>query len=165
MVWTLSKLTTQSEGTPSSAAVRSSSETSPRRVRVSAATTTAPMRSATGSRVRTSTGRSPPGVAANQISPLRIGPVGPVFCRTPIGDGGECALALAERLGSPRRGVVFAGQTYEVATESLTQQFGAFDAQPLRPRVGGCRVRLVDAEAEHRRRHTISVPCMTVRGI
>lgn len=74
-VWMLSKLTTQSLGTPSWAAVSTSSETKPRSVLVKAATTTDPIRSATGSRVTTSTGRSPPGVAVNQISPRCIGPV------------------------------------------------------------------------------------------
>ena len=50
IVWMLSKLMTQSEGTPSSVTVSSSSDTRPRTVRVRAATTTAPIRSATGSR-------------------------------------------------------------------------------------------------------------------
>jgi hypothetical protein len=85
-VWMLSKLTTQSLGIWSSAAVSSNSDTRPLRVRVSATTTTAPMRSATGSLVRTRTGRSPPGVAANHSSPRRIGPVSPVLRRPPIGD-------------------------------------------------------------------------------
>lgn len=80
----VSKLMTQSEGTPSEAAVNGSSDNSPRRVLVRAATTTAPMRPATGSRVSTSTGRSPPGVAANQTSPLFMGPVGPVVGRLPL---------------------------------------------------------------------------------
>ena len=31
-------------------------------------------------------GRSPPGVAANQTSPLSIGPIRPVLRRTPVGD-------------------------------------------------------------------------------
>lgn len=48
-VWTLSKFTTQSVGTPSRSTRSSSSETSPRLVRVSAATTTEPIRSATRS--------------------------------------------------------------------------------------------------------------------
>ena len=95
-VWRLSKLTTQSVGTPSRSRESFSSETSPRSVRVSAATTTAPIRAATGSRVSTSTGRSPPGVAANHTSPRlmlggggRVGPVGPLLGRPPVGDCGQ----------------------------------------------------------------------------
>ncbi len=57
IVWMLSKLTTQSVGTPS-AGVSGRSETNPRSVRVRAATTAETTRSATGSRVRTRTGRS-----------------------------------------------------------------------------------------------------------
>ena len=45
MVWMLSKLTTQSVGTPS-AGVSASSDTTPRTVRVRAATTTEPLRAA-----------------------------------------------------------------------------------------------------------------------
>jgi hypothetical protein len=65
----LSKVATQAVGIPSSGP-RGNSLVSPRMVRVQAATTTAPMRSATGSRVSTRTGRSPPGAAAHQTSPL-----------------------------------------------------------------------------------------------
>lgn len=83
-VWRLSKLTTHGVGTPSALGVSSSSDTKPRRVLVRAATTTDPMRSATGSRVNTSTGRSPPGVAANQISPRCIVPVGPILGWPPV---------------------------------------------------------------------------------
>src|SRR5216684_1770307 len=95
-VWRLSKFTTQSVGTRSSVVLRSSSEISPRRVRVRAATTTDPIRSETGSRVRTSTGRSPPGVAANQISPRRIEPVRPILGRSPVGDLPERLFALVQ---------------------------------------------------------------------
>jgi len=108
MVWMLSKLTTQSVGTPSSAGVSSSSETRWRRVRVKAATTTAPIRSATGSRVNTRTGRSPPGVAANQISPRFIGPVRPILGRLPNGYLGQGLLAGVERPLSPGDRVVLA---------------------------------------------------------
>jgi hypothetical protein len=68
-VWTLSNDATHATGSPSSGP-SSSSLLRPRIVLVQAATTTAPMRSATGSRVSTRTGRSPPGVAAHQTSPL-----------------------------------------------------------------------------------------------
>ena len=57
-------------------------ETMPRTVR-ERGDDNVPIRSATGSRVRTSTGRSPPGVAANQISPRRICPVRPVVLQAP----------------------------------------------------------------------------------
>jgi hypothetical protein len=50
------------------------------------------MRSATGSRVRTSTGRSPPGVAANQISPRCIFPIRPVLGGPPVGHLGQRPL-------------------------------------------------------------------------
>lgn len=103
----LSKLTTLDVGTPS-AVVNSSSDTRPRRVRVKAATTTDPMRAATGSRVNTSTGRSPPGVDANQISPRCINsPVRPVLCRTPIGDLAKLAFAGVERGLRPSVSVSF----------------------------------------------------------
>src|SRR2546426_4285807 len=128
----LSKLTTQSVGTRSSCTVRSSSDASPRRVRVRAATTTAPVRSATGSRVNTRTGRAPPGVAANQISPRCI-PVGPVFGRPPVGDLGERPLAVFEGSSLPGRRVHFAGQTLDVAPERLPQQFGAVQPQAIGP--------------------------------
>jgi hypothetical protein len=72
----------------------SGGETRPRLVRVSAATSTEPVRSATGSRVSTSTGRPPPDVAANQISPLRIAPVRPVSA------GPQSAIASSERSAS-----------------------------------------------------------------
>jgi hypothetical protein len=71
---------------PSPAVVRTNSETSPRRFRVNAATTAEPIRSATGSRVSTRTGRSPAGVAADQISPLCIRPVRPILRGSRIGD-------------------------------------------------------------------------------
>ena len=82
----LSKLTTQSVGTPSRALRSFSSETRPRSVRVSAATTTDPMRPATGSRVRINTGRSPPGVAANQTSPRFIRHIAPYAMSTHFKD-------------------------------------------------------------------------------
>src|ERR1700739_3179677 len=112
----LSKLTTQSLGTRSSAAVSSNSDARPRRVRVNAATTTAPIRSATGSLVRTSTGRSPPGVAANQSSPRRIGPVGPVLGRAPIGDGREGLLIIRQRLFGVRARVLLCRELGQVAS-------------------------------------------------
>ncbi len=102
IVWMLSRFTTQSLGTPSSSTVSSSSDTSPRFVRVNAATTTAPIRSATGSRVRTSTGRSPPGVAANQMSPRCIGPVRPILGWSPVGDLGERRLGTHSAAGRSR---------------------------------------------------------------
>jgi hypothetical protein len=43
--------------------------------------------------VRTRTGRSPPGVAANQISPFCIGPAGPVVGRPPVRDRRQGLLA------------------------------------------------------------------------
>src|ERR1700739_1685040 len=112
----LSKLTTQSLGTRSSAAVSSNSDTSPRRVRVNAPTPTAPIRSATGSLVRTSTGRSPPGVAANQSSPRRIGPVSPVLRRPPIGDFGEGLLIIRHGLFGVRLHVLVCRELGQVAS-------------------------------------------------
>src|SRR5207302_582837 len=148
-VWTLSKFTTQSVGTPSRSAVRSSSDTSPLRVRASAATTTAPMRSATGSRVSTSTGRSPPGVAANQTSPRRIGPVRPVLRRTPVRDLQEGPLSLVEGMCRPGARVLLAGQPQEMPVERLAEELGPVDAEPVGPRLRALRVGVVDPEAEH----------------
>src|SRR5262249_36066011 len=133
MVWMLSKFTMQSVGTPSATLVSSSSDTSPRRVRVTATTTTAPIRLATGARVRTSTGRSPPGVAANQTSPRCIGPVRPVLRRPPVGDLGQCALAVIERLRLPPDGVVLACQPHEVTVQRIAQELGPIDPEPLGP--------------------------------
>jgi len=107
-VWRLSKLATQTVGTPSASGVNSKSDTTPRLVRVSAATTTEPMRSATGSRVRISTGRSPPGVAANQTSPRCIGPIRPILGGTPVCDLGQGRLIVGQR-GSPPCGYVLLG--------------------------------------------------------
>lgn len=123
IVWMLSKLTTQSVGTPSSVAVSWSSATTPRTVRVMAATTTDPMRSATGSLVSTSTGRSPPGVAANQISPRCIGPVRPVFGRSPVSDLAERRLVVGAWLVQPGLGILFGCQADEMAVKRLAQQF------------------------------------------
>src|SRR5581483_3193438 len=146
-VWRLSKLTTQSVGTWSMAARSSSSDTRPRLVLVRAATTTLPIRSATGSRVRTSTGRSPPGVAANQTSPRCIGPVRPVFARAPVGDRLEGPLVVAQGRIGPGSGVA--------------KEFGPVDAEPVGPglRLGGDAV--VDPEAQHR--HTFILSGMTQR--
>jgi hypothetical protein len=71
-VYRLSNVATHASGMPSSTS-RCNSLRSPRTVRVQDATTTAPIRSATGSRVSTRTGRSPPGAAAHQTSPLTKG--------------------------------------------------------------------------------------------
>src|SRR5438552_3677521 len=126
-VCTLSKLTTQSVGTWSSFAVSSSSETSPRRVRVIAATTTAPIRSATGSRVSTRTGRSPPGVAANQTSPRCIGPVRPVLGRAPVGYLGQGQLACLGGLLLPGAGVDLAGELEQVAAQCVAEEHRTVD--------------------------------------
>src|SRR5439155_319962 len=140
-------------------AVNSSSDTSPRRVRVRAATTTEPILSATGSRVRTRTGRSPPGVAANQISPRRIGPVRPVLRWAPVGHLPQRRLLLAERTLRPSLGVVLARQPEEVTAQGVPEEVGTIDAQTFDPplRFGGFLV--VDAETEHR--HTTMIVRMT----
>ncbi len=156
----LSKFTTQSEGTPSAAAVRSSSETRWRLVRVSAATTTDWMRSATGSRVRTSTGGSPPPVAANQTSPRCIGPIRPILGGTPISDFGERLLCLRWRKPLPGVSVVLALQPHEVWWRALRSNsdrsrpnFSAHDCAAVAARV-------VDTKAEHR--HTLTLLGMTI---
>src|SRR5262245_16834079 len=159
----LSTLTTQSVGTPSASGLRVSSDTSPRRVRVSAATTTDPIRSATGSRVSTSTGRSPPGVAANQMSPRCIGPVGPILGGTPVGNRRECLLAGFQRMLDPDCGVVFAGQAQQVPTHCLAQQLRTVDAEPLSPRLDALGLLVGHPEAQHC--HTCSIQRMTrLRG-
>jgi thioredoxin reductase len=87
----LSKLTTQSDGTPSSAHVSASSETNPRCVRVSAATTSEPIRSAIGSRERApySFETSLPGVFA--IGDVRHGSVKRITA-----GAGEGSVAVSE---------------------------------------------------------------------
>jgi hypothetical protein len=159
-VWMLSKFTTHSVGTPSVAGDNSSSESRPRRVRVSAATTTDPMWSATGSRVSTRTGRSPPGVAANQISPRCIGPVVPVLGHTPICDRCQGTLAFIEWLLCPGHGIVFACQAMEVATKGISQQLRTIDSESASPRLRSFRYFVVHAEAQHC--HTTSIQRMTL---
>lgn len=159
IVWRLSKLTTLSVGTPS-AGESASSETSPRRVRVSAATTTEPMRSATGSRVRTRTGRSPPGVAANQISPRRIdGPIRPVLRGAPVGDLAQRSFALVEWCGRPPVCITFGCQPIEVPAQGFAQQLGTVDAERLGPSSGLVGISVGDTEAEHC--HTPMIDRMT----
>ncbi len=161
IVWILSKLTTPSVGTPS-AVVNSSSETRPRRVRVRAATTTDPMRPATGSRVRIRTGRSPPGVAANQISPRCINrPIRPVLCWAPVGDPNQSPLALVERHLSPTFFIALCRQPIEVASKRFSQEFGTVDGESIGPSLNFLGVTIVDAKAEHC--HTDTLSCMTQR--
>ncbi len=158
----LSKLATHAVGTPSASGVSSSSDTTPRVTRVSAATTTDPIRSATGSRVRISTGRSPPGVAANQISPLCIGPIRPILGRTPIGDLGERRLIYREWEAGPSLDVILGAESNEVTMERFAQEFGAIDAKPLRPPLGIGGFVVIDTETEHC--HTAIISCMTSRS-
>src|SRR3954454_15694277 len=87
------------------------------------------MRSATGSRVSTSTGRSPPGVAANQISPRCIVPVRPILRGTPIVDLGERRLRLSRRRALPFQGVILSAQLDQMAMDGLSQDLGAIHAQ------------------------------------
>ena len=159
-VWRLSKFTTQSLGTPSAMTVSSSSETRSRFVRVNAATTTDWMRSATGSLVRTNTGRSPPGVAANQISPRCISPVRPVLSRTPVCNVGKDLLRGGRRQLVPCLGVVLARQPHQVPVEGISEELGAVHAQLLRPSLGLRGFALADPKTDHR--HTNRVSCMTL---
>src|SRR6185437_4944679 len=155
----LSKLTTQSLGTWSSAAVNSSSDTSPLRVRVSAATTTAPIRSATGFLVSISTGRSPPGVAANQSSPRRIGPVGPILRGPPFSYLSECLLVVRHGQFGVGLDVVVGRELSQVAPQCIANQLRSVNAQTPRPRLNVRYVRIIDAKANHR--HTFTLACMT----
>jgi hypothetical protein len=159
-VWMLSKLTTQSVGTPSASALSSSSDTKPRRVRVSAATTTEPIRAATGSRVSTSTGRSPPGVAANQMSPRCIGPVRPILSRTPIGNRGENLLTSFQGMLDPGHGIVFAGQPQQMLTHCFAEQLRTVDAEPHSPCLDTLSILVGHTEAQHC--HTLSIQRMTL---
>jgi hypothetical protein len=158
-VWRLSKLTTHGVGTPSSLGVSSSSDTKPRWVLVSAATTTDPIRSATGSRVSTNTGRSPPGVAANQISPRCIAPVRPIVGWPPVRNTLERPLGIGQGRACPRLGIVLAAQTDQVPMESVTEDLRTVDPKRLRPALDLRRLIIRHAEAEHR--HTIRIASMT----
>lgn len=149
-VWRLSKLTTHRVGTPSSPGVSSSSDTKPRRVLVRAATTTDPMRSATGSRVNTSTGRSPPGVAANQISPRCIVPVGPILGWTPVCNALERSLGIRQGRSCPRLGIVLAAQADQVPMESVAENLRAVHPKRLRPTLNLSRLIIRHTKAEHR---------------
>src|SRR5437588_382782 len=91
------------------------------------------IREPTTASARTRTGRSPPGVAANQISPRCIAPVGPVLGRTPIGDLFERALRIRRRCELPLLRVVLAVQRDQVPMESIAQQLRAVDAERVRP--------------------------------
>ena len=158
-VWMLSKFTTLAVGTPSST-VNSSSDTRPRRVRVSAATTTAPIRSATGSRVNTSTGRSPPGVTANQISPRCIDcPVRPVFCRTPVCDVSKRSLAVVQGKGVPSFGIGLRRQAVEMTSQRFTQKFGTIHAECLGPSLRFVSLAVFDPKTQHC--HTGTIHRMT----
>src|ERR1700674_6033402 len=94
------------------------------------------MRSATGSLVRTKTGRSPPGVAANQISPRCISPVRPVLSRTPVCNLSEGLLRGGRRELVPCFRVVFACQPHQVPVEGISEELGAVHSQLLRPALG-----------------------------
>ncbi len=149
-VWMLSKLTTHGVGTPSSLGVSSSSDTRPRRVLVRAATTTEPMRSATGSRVSTSTGRSPPGVAANQISPRCIAPITPILGRSPVGDLLQRALGISKRRLSPSLDIVFSTQAHQMPMKSVAQDLRALHPQRLRPALNLCSFSIRHTKTKHR---------------
>jgi hypothetical protein len=148
-VWMLSKLTTHGVGTPSSLGVNSSSDTKPRCVLVRAATTTEPMRSATGSRVSTSTGRSPPGVAANQISPRCIAPLSPILSRPPVGNLLQRALRISERHLLPRLDIMLATQAYEVSMKSVAKDLRALHPQSLGPPLDLSSLDLRDTKTKH----------------
>jgi hypothetical protein len=163
IVCTLSKFTTQSLGTRSRSAVSSSSETRSRLVRVSAATVTDPIRSATGSRVNTSTGRSPPGVAANQISPRFIArgpdPIRPVLCWAPISDVVQRQLRLCDWKLIVVIPLAFAAESNQVAVERVPQELRTVHPKPIRPLLGFRRFVVRDPKAEHR--HTINLSRIT----
>jgi hypothetical protein len=149
-VWRLSKFTTHGVGTPSSRGVSSSSDTRPRRVLVRAATTTDPMRSATGSRVSTSTGRSPPGVAANQISPRCIVPVCPILGWSPIRNALKRSLGISQGRLRPRLRVVLAAQADQMPMESVAENLRTVHSECLGPPLNlGCLV-IRHAKTEHR---------------
>ncbi len=149
IVWMLSKFTTLSEGTPSSG-VNSSSDTSPRRVRVSAATTTAPIRSATGSRVSTKTGRSPPGVAANQISPRCIdSPIRPVLRGPPVRDLGKRPFPVVKWGRSPTVGVPLRGKPVKVTAQRFAQQFRPVLPERFSPSLRFVGFAVINSKAEH----------------
>jgi hypothetical protein len=152
-VWRLSKLTTHGVGTPSLLGVSSSSDTKPRCVLVSTATTTDPMRSATGSRVNTSTGRSPPGVAANQISPRCIVPIRPILSRPPNRNALKRPLGVRQRHSCPCLGVVLAAQANQVPMESVAENLRAVHPKRLRPALDLGRLVIRNTKAEHR--HTV----------
>jgi hypothetical protein len=149
-VWRLSKLTTHCVGTPSSVGVSSSSETKPRRVLVRAATTTDPMRSATGSRVNTSTGLSPPGVAANQISPRCIVPVRPILGWPPVGNTLERPLGICEWRARPCLGIMLAAQIDEMPMEGVAKDLRAIHPKRLRPALNLSGLGIRHAKAKHR---------------
>ncbi len=128
----------------------SSSDTKPRRVLVRAAATTDPMRSATGSRVNTSTGRSPPGVAANQISPRCIVPVGPILGWTPVCNALERSLGIRQGRSCPRLGIVLAAQADQVPMESVAENLRAVHPKRLRPALNLSRLIIRHTKAEHR---------------
>jgi hypothetical protein len=146
----LSKLTTHGVGTPSSLGVNSSSDTKPRCVLVRAATTTEPMRSATGSRVSTSTGRSPPGVAANQISPRCIAPLSPILSRPPVSNLLKRALRISERHLLPRLDIMLATEAYKVSMKSVAKDLRALHPQSFGPPLDLSSLDLRDTETKHR---------------
>ncbi len=111
-------------------------------------------------RVSTSTGRSPPGVAANQISPRCMSPVCPVLCGTPVGDLGQRSLTWVQRHPLPCVGIVLATESDEVTVECVAQELRAVDTKRVGPALHLGRLVVWHPEAQHR--HTIErVSCMT----
>ena len=136
-VWTLSKFTTQSVGTPSSLAVRSSSDTNPRFVRVEC-------RDDHRRRSDPRPGRaSTRGPACHRPASLRTRPHRAASAQSDQSSAGpQSAISASERSPSSngcraqRVGIVLAGEADQLTAERVAQELGAVDAQPLGPRLG-----------------------------
>lgn len=115
--------------------------------------------SAAGSRVRTSTGRSPPGVAANQTSPRCISPLRPILGRAPVRYLGECLFVGGERVLRPCVDVGSRAEANELPVQGLAKELGTTDSQSIRPTPNISCFIVINSETEHC--HTFTIRRMT----
>jgi hypothetical protein len=77
--------------------------------------------------------RSPPDVAANQISPRCIAPVRPILRRTPIDNGFQRTLCLSRRLLLPPLRIRLTVQHDQMPMQRIAEKLGAINSKGVRP--------------------------------
>ena len=85
-----------------------------------------------------------------------------ILRRSPVGEIAQRLLAVVQWCGRPTICVTLRCQPVQVPTERFTQEFGAIDAECLRPLLGFAGLTVIDPKAEHR--HTRTVSCTTRLG-